>query len=388
MHLVRILALGALSLSLISCFSREEKSAPVANTSAPKPIVKPTKVEEPKDKSLNVFARYFEQADSIHREAWWVLNDERRPVGKSPFGKVQRALLSSQNIKLSNKSLFSCDRYLVQRDVMGLNGFPQKAEVFEKCSEKSAAKRIAAFSAAHELEVQVTFYPENLQEILGLNAGVLNKPIQCTLRGNDKEQLIALNCKEWAQDRTREQMVRLDVYDYQKEGRDLIKLRGKVYENLRDIRKIVADVPMAGKIQVTETELYAPPVEPAPVPTPTPAKTPVKAERPANAPPLELPPEGQEQMHVQENGEPVQEPQEPAALTPLPGSPEQPTFAVPAARSVDPDVMMQRAVEEQGGPVIDVEPHPENPQNPDGMEGGEPQPEAPQIPAGGVPHGR
>ncbi|WP_291516211.1 hypothetical protein [Bdellovibrio sp. ArHS] len=383
MRLVRSLALGVLFLGLVSCFSREEKPvAVVPAVSAPPQRMKPTKVEETKDKSVHVFARYFEQADAIHREAWWVLNDERRPVGKSPFGKVQRALLSSQNIKLSNKSLFSCDRYLVQRDVLGLNGFPQKAEIFEKCSEKAPAKRIAQFSAPHDKEIQVTFYPENLQEILGIGSAILNKPIQCTLRGNDKEQLISLHCKEWAQDRSKEQMVRLDVYDYQKEGRDLIKLRGKVFENLRDIRKIVADIPMAGKIEVTETELYAPPVEPTPVPTPTPspAKTPVKAERPANAPPLELPPEGEEPVHVQENGEPVADPQEPAALTPLPGSPEQPVFAVPAAREVvDPDVMMQREVHQQGGPVMDVEPHPENPTESENVEGVEPQ---------GVPHGR
>ncbi|MFM6928411.1 MAG: hypothetical protein ACKOX6_08095 [Bdellovibrio sp.] len=225
-----------------------------------------------KDKSVDYMARLLEQADGVHREAWWVLTSDRRPVGKSPFGKVQRALLSSDNVKLSNKSLFRCDRYLVKRDVMGKEGYPQRAEVFEKCSEKLAAKKIALLTAQKKGELQLVIYPEHLEEVLGLSATILNKPITCSLKGNGQGQLLSLNCKDWAQERTKEHMIRLDVYDYQKEGQSMIKLRGKVYENLTDIRKIEADIPMTGKIQVTETELYAP--TPTPTVTPSPKASP------------------------------------------------------------------------------------------------------------------
>lgn len=285
MKLPAYLLLGGFVFALTSCFSRDEKVVrPVVSTQqspVPAVIAKPVAATVPKDKSLENLVRYFEQADAIHREAWWVLTEERRPGGKSPFGKVQRALLSSQNIKLANKSLFRCDRYVVKRDVLGLHGYPQKVEVFEKCSEKLAARLLAMISASSAKEVQVTFYPEGLEEVLGLGASVVNKAIQCTLRGNEDRQLVALNCKNWAQDRTKEQMIQLDTYDYEKEGKNLIKLRGKVFENLTDTRKIVADVPLEGKVEVLETELYPPveePVKPAPVP-----KTPVPAIAPAPA---------------------------------------------------------------------------------------------------------
>ncbi|WP_374028722.1 hypothetical protein [Bdellovibrio bacteriovorus] len=222
MKLVSWWVLLSLSLSLVGCFSKQEKAPePVSSGKTTVSVLPPKKnsTEPAKDKALEAFARYFEQADAIHREAWWVLTEERRPAGKSPFGKVQRALLSSQNIKLSNKSMFRCDRYLVKRDIMGLSGYPQKAEVFEKCSEKTPAKLLAEFSAPSVSEVQVTFFPDGLEEVLGLGATVLNKRSQCTLKGNEKGQLVSLQCKDWAQDRNQTQMIRLDVYDYSKEGK-------------------------------------------------------------------------------------------------------------------------------------------------------------------------
>lgn len=333
MKLVRLFALIGVSCSLLSCFlfKKEEKpvESPVKTVVVQKLAPTPASEAGTKDKTLNVFARYFEQADAIHREAWWVLTSERYSTGRSPFGKVQRALLASQNIKLPNKSLFRCDRYLVKRDVMGVKGFPQSAEIFEKCSEKSEARKIAYYTSENEKEIKVTFYPEHLEEILGLGATVLNKTIQCTIRGNENAVIVSLICKDWSQDRSKEHMIRLDTYDYEKEGRNMIKLRGKVYENLSDIRKIEADVPMEGKIEVKETELYPPPVAPAPVATATPSP---KPSRPANAPPMSLPAQG--------GAVPVA-PQ--GALPPPRGGEEQ--------HPVDPDVMLQRQMENQGWPT-------------------------------------
>lgn len=258
------------SLSMISCFSKTEPTAVKESPAREKSVSKSAEAQ-PKDERLQEFTRYFEAADSVHREAWWVLSDQRRAVGKTPFGKVQRALVSFQDGKLSNKSAFLCDRYVVRRDVLGLHSFPQQIEVFEHCDQKGPAKRFAQITAKKKGEVRVTFYPENLQEVLGLGAAILNKPISCILSGS--EQLAKIQCENWAQDRSQEQMLRFDVYEYQRDGKNLIKLKGKVYENLTDIRKFEAEVPMSGKITVTETELYAPP-KPSPVPSITPAKSP------------------------------------------------------------------------------------------------------------------
>lgn len=291
--------------------------------------------------------KYFEQADAIHREAWWVLTNERRSVQKSPFGKVLRAILSSENTKLANKSAFRCDRYIFKRDILGPSGFPQKSEVFEKCSEKTEAKKIAEFYSPSKLEVQVTFYPENLEEILGLGATVLNRSIKCTIAGNENEQLERLKCIDWAQERSKEQMILLDEYDYTRTGKNLIKLRGKVYENLSDTRKIEADVPMEGKIVVKETELYPP--EPEPSVKPTPGKSPQAQQQPQQpraqgAPPMVLRPE---EIPPEEGVSKIPVPKAQGELAPRKSGPA-PVVPVP----VDPDVLMQQQ-QQQSAPYQD-----------------------------------
>lgn len=293
-------------LSLSACFSREERPQSVK---APAPVAMKKATETPpvphRDKSLDVLVRYLGEADSIHREAWWVLNNERPPVGKSPFGKVQRAFLASQNIKLTNKSLFRCDRYVVQKMPGSAAQFPQDFSIFEKCSEKIAAKKIASVKMMNEREVQVLFLSENLEEILGLGATVLSLHIECSLRGDGQGHLQKLTCKDWAQDRSREQMIRLSVYDYEKAGKNLLSLRGKVFENLTDIRKIEAEVPLDGKIFVTETELYPP------EPTPTPKASPAATAKPVVTQPKVLVPPPIVPRAPEEGGEAVEEGMEP-----------------------------------------------------------------------------
>ncbi len=296
---------AGLFLSLSACFSREEK--PVTPVTPPPVVV--TKVAETnpvpqRDRSLDVLVRYLGEADSIHREAWWVLNNERPAVGKSPFGKVQRAFLSSQNIKLANKSLFRCDRYVVQKLPGSAAHFPQNFEIFERCSEKIAAKKIATVKMLSERDVQLVFLSENLEEILGLGATVLSLHIECSFQGDGQGHLQKLKCKDWAQDRSREQMIRLSVYDYDKSGKNMLSLRGKVFENLTDIRKIEADVPLDGKIFVTETELYPP--EPTPTPKPSPAAVVKPAATPAKVLlPPQIAPHATEQVEGSDGGEGV-----------------------------------------------------------------------------------
>lgn len=217
-----------------------------------------------KDKSLEIAVKYFETADSIHREAWWVLSEQRLPMGKTVFGKVQRALLSSQNIKLSNKSMFRCDRYVTQRDVKGLTGYPQSILIFEKCSEKVEAKKLALIENPREGVIQVRFFPIALEEVVGTGASFLNKEIACELKGDDKGLLLELDCRDFSQDRSNTQMVRLEKYHYKKDQKNMIQLRGKIFENLSELRSVEANIPLDGKITVTETELYAPEEE-APV---------------------------------------------------------------------------------------------------------------------------
>ncbi|WP_413574658.1 hypothetical protein ACLVWU_10550 [Bdellovibrio sp. HCB290] len=374
MKLCHIFTLVISLVLFASCTRKKETAVEVSATPAAANMVNqpPRKVLSPQEKSAALFVHLMEQADSVHREAWWVLTNERRALLKSPFGKVQRAILSQGNAKLGNKSLFRCDRYEVKRDVMSQTGYPQKIEMYEKCSAKSPAKHMAMLYAKNDTEFDLTFYPEGLEEVLGIGAAILNKTITCHVRTNANEQLLVLNCKDWAQEKNKEQMIRLDVYDYQKEGQDMIKLVGKLYENLTDIRKIEASVPMTGKITVTETELYAPTPSPTPKPTPTPQKPAVAGQPPT---------EGQQQpAAAAKTGEPVSVPLDQETYD-LPGG------VIGGVGQGASDAAPPPTAADQGWPTDEQGNVIENPQplendgdsSQDGAPAGEAQPEQPQI---------
>ncbi|MNK01164.1 hypothetical protein D3C87_189590 [compost metagenome] len=363
---VGFLILGSV---LASCTFRKdtEKKDPVPMASMSTPAPKAVAVKEvPKDKILQGIVRLFEQADSIHREAWWVIAGDRRPFGKSPFGKVQRALMSSQGLKLPNKSAFRCDRYVVKRDVLSAVGYPQKAEIYEKCSDKAPAKQIADWSLEKVGELKVTFHTENLEEVLGLGPTIMIRRMECRFEYNDMDQLTLFNCKDWAQERSKSQLVRLDTYEYRKDKKSLLKLRGKVYEDLSEIRKIEVDIPLEGKIKITETELYAP-EEPKVAATPTPSAIPAPIAAPGKA--GAVAPGGAQggaPGGAPQAGGLVQQPQ-PQKRAPVPGS------------EVDPDLLMMQQRAQGGGAGVEMYDEQQGPEA-EGEQGeGEEQ-------AQGVPH--
>lgn len=215
-----------------------------------------------KDEVLEWTQRFFQEADSVHREAWWVLIGSRSPVSKSPFGKVSRALQTAQNMKLANKSMFRCDRYKISRTAVSSKVYPQTIGIFEHCNLKTAAQKIADVTLSAKGQVKVVFYPAELKELLGTASSTLNRPITCQLKGEDK--LKTMTCSEWHQAKTDVLSIKLDTYEFHSGGDPLMILKGKVFEHLADIRKIEAIVPKSGKIAVNEEELY-PPQEEEPV---------------------------------------------------------------------------------------------------------------------------
>lgn len=346
---MRILSILVANFVLLSCTFGKESGESVQEPPKSSSVTRANKKAAGHDKSLDILTRYFEQADSVHREIWRVLAEVKLPVGKTPFGKVHRALMASENIKLSNKSQFSCDNYSVKRDVKGVEGFPQEAEVFEVCNRREGAKRLAKFQALNNRSVKVTFYSENLREVVGLGPTVVAKVYNCELKASESLQLEEVNCDNWNQDKSSSEMFGFTTYKYNKNKPAMISLKGKVFKDLTDVRSIEVSIPQQGKVKITETELYAPEEEPQVIAKPPPL--PPKADdtdrylkekkvrgRGGETPPLvlpdnhgipEIPPHGHEM---------------------IPLAPEQ---------QVDPDVLQQQRGE-QGHPESDQDPNPEN----------------------------
>lgn len=231
--------------------------------------------EKKQNRELQKIAKWFEQMDAIFRESVWVLRKDRPPQGKSIFGKMHRAILVEMKEKLSNKSLFRCDLYSMTRDVGGIDGVPQKAQVLHKCGSKESFVKIGDWDHPKAQVLTMNFQGGNLGEVLGLATGVFSPKISCELKANESGTIESFSCKDLMIDFDvkKNQVFRFDRFEYQRSASKILKLRGEVLENLDPVRKIEADVPLEGSILVTETVLQEPMIESklvTPSPTPTP----------------------------------------------------------------------------------------------------------------------
>jgi hypothetical protein len=234
----------------------------------------------PAERELQKITKWFEQMDAILRESLWVLRKERPPQSKSIFGKMQRAALIEMKQKLSNKSLFRCDVYSMSRKISSASGVPQTADVFHKCSTKESFVQIGDWSHLAPNELIMNFRGGELGEVLGFTTGVFSPKIHCEMKANSNDVIESFSCKGLMVDYNpqKNQVLRFNRFEYERTSKEILHLRAEVLENLDPIRKIETDIPVDGKILVTETVLQEPVVESKPAPPPPkPSVTPVKA---------------------------------------------------------------------------------------------------------------
>lgn len=205
-----------------------------------------------KDKvKLEKAGKVLAQLDSIHREAWWVLTgEERKAVGVSVFGKLQRAVQSGLNIKIRRTWGNSCEKYKI-------NFKNNYLELFEHCRTKENPVPIGKIIF---MESNFTFEFElnNLVDINGIGASILTRKISCSSKINKNDIVDYFSCKDFTQSKSDAQVIRLEKYEYFREQSNLIDMKGKVYENLQPQRSIEVKVPLSGKIIVNEILLNPP----------------------------------------------------------------------------------------------------------------------------------
>ncbi|MEK6772396.1 MAG: hypothetical protein AABY64_00525 [Bdellovibrionota bacterium] len=221
------------------------------------------------------------QLDSIDREVWWVLVAKRPPLTQSLFGKVLRAAQTTEGQKLTQKQLFSCDKYSSQRKILTQLGYPQKISMFSVC--RKSQDLFVEIDWPNKNQLNMVFNPEPLSDVLGLSASILGKKIICEVRTDDQAIVQSYSCKNMIKNKDSSETVELDIYEFEKKKENQLTLKGNVTEQLKIKRKIETTVPLSGKIIVTETEIAPPagyrrkipgakpPVNKAPVPIVAPA---------------------------------------------------------------------------------------------------------------------
>lgn len=232
------------------CSFFKEDGSPVKGPGAPVITLEAKKDKPLGGEDLLQIVKLSIQADQIMREAWWVAVNERRSAPRSVFGKLQRAALLVKDGKLATKGIFSCDQYEKRVDN---SEQPRWMSFYETCV-RGREKKIAEWRFEATGAASVEFFPENLAEVVGFNSSVLAKRFTCHLTWEVSGLLSSMTCPQWEQDH-QGQTIRFSRMEYRRGDRSLLTLRGQVLKELQPIRKIEAEVPLEGKIVVTETEL-------------------------------------------------------------------------------------------------------------------------------------
>ncbi|HEY8272431.1 MAG TPA: hypothetical protein VIG33_16180 [Pseudobdellovibrionaceae bacterium] len=317
---MRVLEYALIMLILCaSCTSQQEGASlavqaakPAATANAPKISTPPVAAAKTADKELQKILHWFEQMDAVFREALWVIRQEKAPQGKSVFGKMQRALLIEMKQKLSNKSLFKCDVYSMTRNVPGVAGFPQDAEVMHQCNKKESFIKIGDWSHPKSNELFINFRGGNLEEVLGFATSILSPRMSCKLKSHDNDIIENFSCEGFMIDfnPAKNQVLRFNQFEYQRSAKTMLYLKAEVLENLDPVRKIEVDVPLEGKISVTETVLQAPEYLAKQVPAPTvPKSTPTPTVSPTITPDAI----SEEDIYHDRNGQEIDQQEDPEA---------------------------------------------------------------------------
>lgn len=201
------------------------------------------------------WAKVLAQAQAVEREAWWVLTDQKSKSKPGSFSRLLRAV-EKKNTKIKKNKVLSCEQFEFRDENFDPAKSMFKGKLFEACRKPSVL--ILDFESTKSNALQLTIYPEYQADVYGLGASLFNKKIDFELLWSDQGILLSLKCKSYKRNRNEKEIVELETFEYHKDSKNLLTLKGQVTEGFVSLRKIETQVPLSGAIIVNETELERP----------------------------------------------------------------------------------------------------------------------------------
>ncbi|NUM58237.1 MAG: hypothetical protein HUU56_06380 [Bdellovibrionaceae bacterium] len=194
-----------------------------------------------------------QEADEIQREIVWLITESRPLFNKTLFGKLLRAKLQAQGIKLKDKSKHSCDIYQTK-------DMKSYFQVSEFCQKYRLPDILAEVDASSQTELKVKFYGQNFSDVIGVSAALVAPKVECLVVVDADLRLVKLSCENFKFSR-KDQIVELKKMEYDKNRSPTISLEGVVLENMLPYSKLSVVVPEVGKIKIKEVKLRPDPNE-------------------------------------------------------------------------------------------------------------------------------
>lgn len=270
---------------LTACFKKAEvlpESKPISSAalreSESKTTVTP--VATPTFDLLNKEQReaiYF--AASLEKEALRLMTKNQFPDDMSLFSVLSYSVEIAAGIKKSSPTRLDCTRFRFAKDPNN----KKIIQIFKTCEkpEKLVTTITVSDDANH---MTVTFLIKEWASVVGLSVAVTGTDVVCDLQIKNKK-LSELNCLHWTKnlvssDITAEEL-RLKTFTFYRDQQDQLLVKGGIFKDLTERKKIEMRVPLEGKIKIFEKEIEVidefaeKPIEhnPTPVPIkPVPAK--------------------------------------------------------------------------------------------------------------------
>lgn len=219
-------------------------------------------------------AIYF--AASLEKEALRIITKNEYSDELSLFSVLSYAVEVAAGIKKTSISRLDCSRFRFAESAKD----KKLIQVFKTCMKpESLVAEIQTNDDKSHLTV--TFLIKEWASVVGLSAMTTGQDVVCDLQIKNKK-LDGLNCLNWikslAASAVSAEEIRLKTFTFQRDQESQLLVKGGLYKDLVERKKIEMRVPLQGKIKLIEKEIEVidefaeKPIEHNPNPAPPPVR--------------------------------------------------------------------------------------------------------------------
>ncbi len=211
------------------------------------------KVKAPEELIGKEFREAIYFSASLEKEALKILTRNSSFDDQTLFSVLSFAVETNSRVKKSSPPHMDCSRFRFQKNLDN----SRFIQVYKVCEKPETL--IAELQASLDKKrMTVVFYTTKWTSVIGLAATLSGKNIECELKV-EKKKLTGLNCNHWSRmlnvSTTGAEELRLKTFLFARESTPQFILKGGIYKDLVERKKIEVLVPLDGKIKRIEKEI-------------------------------------------------------------------------------------------------------------------------------------
>lgn len=250
-----------LTLALSSCFAEKNKTSVQETSEKSASLAFENKIVPVQATPQQLFRKDQREAiyfsASLEKEALKILTKNPSFDELTLFSVLSYALETSYGVKKSPPSHLDCSRFRFVKQTEGSASKPTKVVVFKTC-QKPESKIAEIEISKDQANLSIAFLSKEWIPVLGLSATLYGENVRCELE-IEKKKLASLRCQNWIRTlgvtNTSAEELRLNTFVFDRKNSHQFVLKGGLYRDLVERKKVEIDVPLEGKIKRFEKEI-------------------------------------------------------------------------------------------------------------------------------------